>query len=326
MRSSSSWFVRRRAGAALTIALSVGLLGAGCASGNGGSLSDQEYPIKLDGQSYTVGGKNTPSGQLLCEIAGTALQSVGADVQRRCSLGDTQAARQALVGHTIDMYWEETGTAWTTLFHQQPISGMSQQYRAVQQKDAADNKIVWLEATWASNTDAFAVKTDKAKELNLQTISDMAGYIRSGKPGTVCLDSAYQQNQTSGLAGLERTYGFQLTPDRQKVLPSADIYPATAGQDCLFGKVSADDPQVAKNGLTVLVDDKYYHPSFNDAITIRKDVYDRNPDISRVFTPVARQLTDPVMSKLLLEMSQGKSAHDVAVQWLNDEGFVEGGS
>lgn len=325
MRSSSSRFRRGRAGATLAVALSAVLLGAGCGGSGGGSLSQQENPVDLSGQSYTVGGKQTPSQQVLCEIAGGALESVGAKVQRRCNLGDDAATRQALVGGNIDMYWEETGTAWVTLLKQQPVEGMSAQYRAVAKKDEADNKIVWLEPTWFNNTDAFAVKTEKAKELKLRSLSDMAAYLKSGKPGTVCVDGEYQQNQTAGLAGLQRAYGIQLKPDQQKVLKTDEIYQATAGaQDCLFGKVSSADPQVAKQGLTTLVDDKKFHPSFNDAVTVRKEVYDRNPDVARVFRPVARKLTDLAMSKMLLQMSQGKSAAEVANGWLRQEGFVEG--
>jgi len=322
--SFSSRFRRGRTGAALALALSAALLGAGCGS-SGGSLSQQDNPVDLSGQSYTVGGKQTASQQVLCEIAGGVLESVGASVQRRCNLGDDAATRQALVGGSIDMYWEETGTAWVKLLKQPPVQGMSAQYRAVQKKDAADNKIVWLEPTWFNDTDGFAINTEQAKKLKLRTLSDMFGYLKSGKPGTVCVDSAYQQNQAGGLAGLQRAYGFELKPEQQRVLKTDDIYQATAGgQDCLFGKVTTGDPQVAKQGLTLLVDDKYYHPSFNDAITIRKEVYDRNPDIARAFRPVARKLTDPVMSRLLLELSQGKSAKDVADGWLRQEGFIEG--
>ncbi|MCA1671775.1 MAG: hypothetical protein LC799_06080, partial [Actinobacteria bacterium] len=148
MRSRTSRFRRGRTGAALipAVVTAMAVLAGGC--GGGGTLADQVNPIDLADQSYTVGGKNTPQQQVLCEMASAALTSVGADVEERCDLGDAQANRDALTRGEIDLYWENTGTAWTSFLKAQPVAGPSPQYRALQKRDLAENKIVWLEPTW----------------------------------------------------------------------------------------------------------------------------------------------------------------------------------
>ncbi|MCA1671774.1 MAG: glycine betaine ABC transporter substrate-binding protein [Actinobacteria bacterium] len=298
-----------------------GLSGSG-PSAAGGSLAEA---VNLEGQSYTVGGKDFDEQLVLCQVAVAALESVGAAVTDRCNLGGTEANRNALLGGDIDMYWDYTGTAWVTFLKQQPIQDSKRQYEAVKEKDLADNKIVWLEPTPFNNTYAFAVKEERAQELGLNTLSDMAAYISSGRPGNICVETEYQ-NRDDGLVGLQRTYGFQAPPERLKVLQTGAIYQATADQrECLFGEVFTTDGRIPQLGLTVLEDDKKYHPLYNAAITIRKEAYDRNPDIAKVFAPIAAALTEDAMAELNRQKSaDGKPQRQVARDWLTQQGFIGG--
>ena len=329
MRSRTSRFRRGRTGAALVAAAAAttvaATLVAGCGSSvEGGTLADQVNPIDLSGQTYTVGGKSSPEHEVLCEMAVAALQSVGAEVEQRCNLGDAQAARDALVRGEIDMYWENTGIAWVSFHGQQPVRGASPQYRAVEERDLAENAIVWLEGTWYNPTTAFAVREESAEQLGLTSLSDMAGYFRAGQPGNLCVEAGYQQRPEGGLAGLQQTYEFQLPSEQQRVLPGEAIYQATAeGRECLFGQVTAGERRLPQLGLRMLRDDRRYHPPFNAAVTIRQDVYQRNEDIKRVFTPIARKLTDEVMAGLTQRMSEdGASAREVARLWLSQRGYI----
>lgn len=304
---------------AATVAATV--LAGGCSSGSGGTLSDQVNPIDLKGQSYTIGGKDSPEQQVLCEMAGAALESVGADVEERCDLGNAQANRDALTRGQIDLYWENTGTAWTSFLKQQPVAGASAQYRALQKRDLAENKIVWLEPTWFDPTATFAVKREQAKQQGLQSLSDMAVHLRSDQPGNLCVTPEYQRDT---LPGLQRAYGFQVPPDRLKVQPADSIYRATGeAKDCLFGEVTGADQRLIPNGLVMLLDDKNFHPSYNASVAIRQDAYNRNPDIARVFAPIAHKLTDSVMADLTRRMvANDQSPRDVARDWLERMAFI----
>jgi osmoprotectant transport system substrate-binding protein len=322
-------FGRRRITVLLAfLAASALLAGCGGLSSSGpsakaGSLAQQ---VNLEGKSYSVGGKNFDEQLVLCQIAVAALESVNAKVTDRCNVGGTDATRKALLGGDIDLYWEYTGTAWVSFLHQMPIQDSKAQYEAVKQRDLAQNNIVWLQPTPFNNTYAFAVKSERAQQLGLRTLSDMAAYIRSGQPGNVCIETEYQ-NRDDGFVGLQRTYGFQVPPDRVRVLQTGAIYQATADQkECLFGEVFTTDGRIPQLGLTVLQDDKLYHPLYNAAPTMRKEVYDRDPNIAKAFAPISAALTNEVMAELNRQKSaQGKPERQVARDWLAQQGFIAKG-
>ena len=331
MRSTSTLFGRSRTIVSLAALALAAALVAGCGglsssgpAAQGGSLVQQ---VNLEGQSYTVGGKNFDEQLVLCQIAVAALESVNAKVIDRCNVGGTDATRKALLGGDIDLYWEYTGTAWVTFLGQKPIQDSKAQYEAVKERDLAQNKILWLQPTPFNNTYAFAVKKERAQQLGLRTLSDMAAYLRSGQPGNMCIESEYQ-NRDDGFAGLQRTYGFQAPPDRVRVLQTGAIYQATADQkECLFGEVFTTDGRIPQLGLTVLQDDKLYHPLYNAAPTLRKEVYDRNPNIATVFAPISAALTNEVMAELNRQKSaEGKPERRVARDWLAQQGFIAKGS
>lgn len=328
---SISLFSRGRTTVALAVLAVAAALVAGCGglsssgpSAKGGSLVQQ---VNLEGQSYTVGGKNFDEQLVLCQIAVATLESVNAKVTDQCNVGGTDATRKALLGGDIDLYWEYTGTAWVSFLGQQPIQDSKAQYEAVKERDLTQNKIFWLEPTPFNNTYAFAVKKERAQQLGIRTLSDMAAYIRSGQPGNVCIETEYQ-NRDDGLAGLQRTYGFQVPPDRLRVLQTGAIYQATADQkECMFGEVFTTDGRIPQLGLTVLQDDKLYHPLYNAAPTMRREVYDRNPNIAKLFAPISAALTNEVMADLNLQKSaEGKPERQVARDWLTLQGFIAKGS
>ncbi len=327
MRSASSRFGRGPIAAWLATLVAGTVLVAGCgglrSSGppaQGGSLAQQ---VSLQGQSYIVGGKNFDEQLVLCQITVAALESVTAKVTDQCNLGGSDATRNALLGGDIDLYWEYTGTAWISFLAQRPIQDSTAQYEAVKELDLTQNQIVWLQPTPFNNTYSFAVKRERAQQLGLRTLSDMAAYIRSGQPGNICIESEYQ-NRDDGFPGLQRTYGFQVPPDRLQVLQTGAIYQATADQkECLFGEVFTTDGRIPQLGLTVLQDDKLYHPLYNAAPTMRKEAYDRNPDIAKVLAPISAALVNEVVAELNRQRSaEGRSARRVARDWLAQQGFI----
>lgn len=312
----------------VAVVTAAAVLVGGCGSSvRGGSLTDQVNPIDLDGQSYTVGGKDSDDHLLLCEIAVATLLSVDAQVEERCGLGDAEANRQALLRGDIDLYWENIGTAWTTFLGQDIVPGPSPQYRALQERDLAENEIVWLEPTLFGDTDTFAVSSARAGELGLERLSDMAEHVRSGEPGNLCIEPGYA-DRAFGLAGLGQAYDVQIPAERVRTHDSAAIYQLTAAnpEECLFGQVTAGDPRTAEFELTVLRDDQQYHVPNNASVAIRQDAYDPNPDVARAFAAVAKRLTNDVMAELRHQMrAEEMSAREVARTWLRDRGFIAGG-
>jgi osmoprotectant transport system substrate-binding protein len=318
----------RRAGlVALAAAASMAIAGCGGLSAQGpaaGGGQAAQSGISLEGQTYSVGGKNFDEQLVLCQMAVAALESVKATVNAKCNTGGTEATRNALLAGDLDLYWEYTGTTWVTfLKHTTPIPDEGQQYDAVKQEDLTTNQIDWLDRTPFNNTYAFAVKQEKATELGLNSLSDMAAYIKAGKPGAVCIETEYA-SRDDGLHGLEKAYDF--TVPSPQVLDTGVIYQATADQNpCLFGEVFTTDGRIPQLGLKVLTDDKHFHPNYNAAVTVRKAAFDKNPDIAKVFAPIAAALDNQTMADLNKKVSaDGQDPRQVARDWLTSKGFISG--
>ncbi|WP_252435163.1 glycine betaine ABC transporter substrate-binding protein [Pseudonocardia humida] len=313
--------VAAMAGAVAMAVAGCGGLSASGPSAEGGGLAEG---VSLEGQTYSVGGKDFDEQLVLCQVAVAALESVQATVNDKCNTGGTEATRNALLGGDIDLYWEYNGTAWVTFLKETtPIADEQEQYEAVKQRDLAENQIEWIGRTPFNNTYAFAVKEEKAAELNLTTLSDMAAYVNSGQPGAVCIETEYA-SRDDGLQGLQQAYGF--TVPSPQVLATGVIYQATADQNpCLFGEVFTTDGRIPQLGLRVLEDDKSFHPNYNASLTVRKEAFDRNPDIAKVFEPITAALDNQTMADLNKKVSaDGMEPRQVARDWMTEKGFIGG--
>lgn len=304
---------------ALALAGCGGLSGGG-PSASGGSLAQAG---NLEGQNYVVGGKNFDEQLVLCQVTVAALESAGGAVTDRCNTGGTDVTRQALLSGDINIYWDYTGTAWASFFKEtRRIADDNELYRLVAERDLQQNQLVWMDKANFNNTYAFAVNGQKAQQSNLNSLTDMANYIRSGQPGTVCVETEYN-SRDDGLRGLQQAYGFQIPPDRLQVLATGVIYQATNEGRCTFGLVFTTDGRIPGLGLKVLEDDKRYHVTYNAAPIARKEIYDANPAIRDVLRPISSALDYNTMLDLNGKVSSfGQDPREVARTWMREKGFI----
>ena len=128
------------AAAALTITAAAaeaeGALRSSSRSRGGGSLA----AIDLSGATFTVGSKEFAEQKILGQIAVQALQASGP----RSGPGQHHRhtnVRTALTSGQIDLYWEYTGTGWTTHLQHEPgtaAKNPAQLFQAVKDEDAEE--------------------------------------------------------------------------------------------------------------------------------------------------------------------------------------------
>src|SRR5690606_6414874 len=82
-----------------------GQTGATGATGAAGSLA---------GASFSVGSEEFTEQVILGKSAILALQNAGATVEDKTAIVGTDNVRAALTSGEIDMYWEYTGTGWSS--------------------------------------------------------------------------------------------------------------------------------------------------------------------------------------------------------------------
>jgi osmoprotectant transport system substrate-binding protein len=290
-------------------------------SASGGSLA--QSGVSLEGKSYNVGGKDFDEQLVLCQVAVAALEAAKATATDKCNTGGTDVTRQALLSGQIDLYWDYTGTGWVSFLKQTPpIPDEQKQFQATADLDLKTNKVHWLGMTPFNNTYAFAVAAKTAQSLNLNSLSDMAAYLNSGKPGQTCVETEYSARD-DGFVGLQKTYGFSVP--KPLVLQTGAIYQATADGTCMFGEVFTTDGRIPALDLKVLTDDKHYHPNYNASITMNDAGFNKDPNIAKVFEPIEAALDNTTMADLNKQVSKdGKNPRDVARAWMKDKGFIAG--
>lgn len=290
-------------------------------TGSGGSLA----AIDLSAASFTVGSKEFTEQKILGQIAVQALEATGAKVDRLVSISGSVNVRTALTAGEIQMYWEYTGTGWSTHLKRESADAPKDPavlYQTVAEQDLQANKIKWLEPAPLNNT--YAIAAAQGRDQGVTTLTEYAALVaRDPALARMCAAAEFL-TRDDGFPGLEKAYGFDLPADAIAELELSLIPPQVAsGQTCNFGEVFASDGAVASNKLTILTDDKAYFVAYNAAMTIRQEVFDANPRLADVFGPISKVLTTDVMRGLNERADVGgELPEEIATQFLKDNGFV----
>lgn len=303
--------------------------GGGSAGGGGKTGGGSLAAIDLSGQTFTVGSKEFTEQLILGQIAIQALQATGATVNDKTGIQGTTNVRIAMTSNQIDMYWEYTGTGWTVhLGHTtaDAAKDSAQLYQAVAAEDGTKNKIKWLDPAPMNNTYAIATAQGRGQQLGVTDLSSLAALAgRDPAQATVC-GAAEFLTRDDGLPGLEKTYGFTLQKSSVAEVDLGVIYTRVpTGNPCNFGEVFATDGRIAANKLEIVPDNKNFFVDYNVAMTMRQDVFDKNPKLADVFNPIAAKLTTETVRGLNERVDvNGEEPADVAKDFLTKNGFIGG--
>ncbi len=141
------------------------------------------------GKSITVGAKTFTEQLVIAKMTTFILEDNGYNVEEIQNLGSS-AMRQAIETRQVDMSWEYVGTALVTYLDQEPIADKDEAMQKVQELDKK-NGIAWTNLTDANNTYALVMERDKADELGIETLSDLAAYE---KENPTTFDSGWRRN------------------------------------------------------------------------------------------------------------------------------------
>jgi len=300
--------------------------GGGDEGGDEGAGTDDAAAASLDGASLAVGSKDFAEQIILGQMAIQMLEQAGASVDDNTNIVGSANTRAALESGDIDLYWEYTGTGWITyLGETEPIADPQEQFEAVRDADLEQNGIVWLDPAPLNNTYAFAIRREKAEELGVETLSDVAALVESNPAeATFCIESEFS-TRDDGWPGLQEAYGMQVPEDNVALLDTGLIYTETdKGETCNFGEVFATDGRISALDLVVMTDDLSFFPVYQAAVTLKQETLEEYPEIADIMNPVAAELTDEVMQSLNAQVDvDGEDPADVAQAWLQENGFLQ---
>ncbi|MER6106440.1 glycine betaine ABC transporter substrate-binding protein [Streptomyces sp. NPDC001832] len=314
-------------------AVALALTLAGCGLKSGSPMVDNVMPGSvgqgrpLHGASLTVTSKNFSENIVLGQMIGLVFKAAGAEVLDRTNLPGSISAREAIVNGSADAMYEYTGTGWITyLGHAKPIADPLEQWKAVRDEDRK-NGVTWLTPSTLDNTYALAISRKNNAEHHLRTLSDVAALAKMDPSAvTICVENEFA-SRDDGLPGMEKAYGMSLPAANIKKMDAGIIYTQVSqSNSCLLGEVFTTDGRIRAMDLDVLVDDKHFFPNYNAAPVIHTKTFEKYPEIAGLLDPVSRKLTTGVAQVLNAKVDvDGQDPHEVAKDWLIQEGFIKKG-
>jgi len=284
----------RRAAGLAAVALALAL--ASCRTG--------DKPVR-------IGSKNFSEQVLLSEIAAQALEARGLRVDRRFNLGGTFVCHRAVVAGELDLYPEYTGTAFTAILTQKPVSDPAAVREAVAREYGKRWDLVWAPPLGFENTFALVVRGEDAARLGLAKISDLAAHPEL-KPGF-----GYEfLEREDGYKGLARAYGLAFAK-RPAEMDLGLLYPALASRQVDVIAGNSTDGLIAAQGAVVLADDRRYFPPYEAAFVVRGPVWRDRPAVRAALEALAGSLGDEAMRRMNAAIDRDKRRpEDVAREFL----------
>ncbi len=125
-----------------------------------------------------IGSKNFTEQEILGEIMAMLIEyQTDIEVVRLLNHGGTMTCFGALAVGAIDLYPEYTGTGLVQILGRDAIRDPDELYETVLRAFSQEYDLVWLERFGLNNTYTLHMRRERAEELGIRTISDLASYV-----------------------------------------------------------------------------------------------------------------------------------------------------
>ena len=250
--------------------------------------------VSSGGGDIVVASKDFTEQDILGELLAQQIESsTNLKVDRRLHLGGTFVCHQALTAGQIDAYIEYTGTAFTTVLKQQPISDPKVVYQQVKRSYAKQFGLEVTPPLGFENTFAMIIRGEDARALNLQTMSQAARHTPQWQAGF-----GYEfLNREDGFPGLAKTYKLQFTKSH-RVMDLGLIYRALVDRQVDLVAGNSTDAQIARLDLAILQDDKRYFPPYEAAPIVRQATLKKHPELQIAIASLAGLINETEMRRL----------------------------
>jgi len=260
-----------------------------------------------------IGSKNFTEQVILGEILAQQIESfTNLKVDRRFNLGGTFICHEAVKAGQISGYVEYTGTAFTAVLKQNPISDSQAVYSKVKQDYAQNFNLEVFPSLGFNNTFAITIRAEDAKRYQLKTISDTAKYTEQWQAGF-----GYEfLERADGYKGLAKTYGLKFAkPPRQMELGL--MYEALAKKQVDLIAGDSTNGLIPVLDLFVLQDDKKYFPPYQAVPIFNRQILQKYPEVSMAIAKLEGLISNEEMQKMNYAVDKEKIPVETVVRnWL----------
>lgn len=272
-------------------------------------------------KGVTIGSKQFTESILLGEIYAQLIEAkTDIPVTRKLNLGGVSVLMPAMEKGEIDIYFEYTGTAYNEILDHEFQEGITAEEILSTCKEEMDRNygITMFDPLGLNNTYDVAMKSDRAEELGIKTISDLAPIAQDLNFG--CGHSFFSRTH-DGYEGMTKT--FDLNFKDPKLMDSTLLYEAADTGDLDVIVIFGTDSLLKKYDMTLLEDDRAFFPPYHGAPMCRNAVLEQYPELSDILNTLAGAIDNDAMQELNYQVDVGnRSVEDVAREFLEKNGYI----
>jgi len=224
----------RRRVAAGVAALAVGIAVAALPLGRGAAAS------------YVVGGKNFSEQFILADLMTARITEAGGTAVQRTGLGSA-VVFGALASGDIDVYVDYSGTLWANVMRRTDVPRREPMLADLRTWLEEERGIVMLGSLGFENAYGLAMRRDRAEQLGIATIADLAAHASE-----LSMGGDLEFFSRPEWAALQSAYGLAFASRRE--FEPTFMYRAVEGGDVDVISAFTSDGRIAANDLLVLAD------------------------------------------------------------------------
>lgn len=213
-----------------------------------------------DENAIVIGAKSFSEQYILAQLVGQRLEDAGYAVEYRDGLGSA-VVHNAVTTSEIDIAFDYTGTVWTNQLGREDNPGRDIIYQTIVDWERETTGTLVLGDLGFENAYALAMRRDRANELGITTIDDLA---RSAPRLTIGGDVEFFE-RPEWIAVRD---AYNLDFSRTRNFTSTFMYDALTGGEADVISAYTSDGRVAADRLVILEDTKGAFPSYDALLMI----------------------------------------------------------
>jgi osmoprotectant transport system permease protein len=265
--------------------------------------------------TYVIGAKNFSEQYILGALIAERLEQQGQTTSLSSGLGSAVIFR-ALANNDIDVYVDYSGTVWANVMNRSDHPPREEMLREMADWLRQTHGVVLLGALGFENAYALAMRSDRAAELGIKTIADLARHAPQLSLGT-----DYEFLARADWKELQSGYGLRFASSRQ--FQSTFMYKALVDGEVDVISAFSSDGRIAAEHLTVLDDPLHKIPPY-DAIVLIAPKRANDPVLRAALQPLIGAIPIERMreANMMVDRDTDKQSPAVAARWLAEQAIL----
>lgn len=261
-------------------------------------------------EGYVVGAKTFTEQFILAALIRQRIEDAGASAIRRDGLGST-IAFDALANNEIDVYVDYSGTIWANQMLRTDVKPREEVLAEMRDWLREKHGITLLGSLGFENAYAFAMRRERAAELNIRTVDDLVQHAR-----TLSIAGDFEFFARPEWAAARDRYGLRFRERRQ--MQSTFMYEAIAANEVDVITAFSSDGRIAQYDLVVLDDTKNALPPY-DAVLLLAPGRAKDEKLISALRPLLGAIDVETMraANLRSDRTADQQTPVMAARWLN---------